>query len=55
MKKVLEISDLFGNKVNLNKMEILATGKDWVVAKFVDFGFTKTFSPCDGYKVVFED
>ena len=55
MKKVLEIRDLFGEKLPLDKMEIVHTGSNWVMARFIGYGFLSTYAPHDGYTVIFED
>jgi hypothetical protein len=54
MKKVKSITDLFGNKLNVNEMDILFTGSDYVIAKYKGYGFVNTYAPFDGYTVEFE-
>ena len=54
MKKVKCIKNLFGEKLPLDKMEILFTGTDYVVARFKGYGFTSHYGPFDGYTVEFE-
>lgn len=55
MKKVIEIRDLFGHKLPIDKMDILFTGKDYVMARYKGFGFTKVYAPYDGYTVIFAE
>ena len=56
MKKVIEIRNrIDGEKLPLEKIEILAVGSNWVTAKFKGYGFIKTYGPCDGYEVKFEN
>ena len=55
MKNVKSIKNLFGEELNLNAMEILATGENWVMAKYKGYGFTKTYGSWNGYTIEFED
>lgn len=55
MKTVKSIKTLFGEELNINAMEILATGENWVMAKYKGYGFTKTYGPWNGYTVEFAD
>lgn len=54
MKKVKAIKNRFGENLPLEKMEIQFIGKNFVVANYKGFGFTKTYGPWDGYIVEFE-
>lgn len=54
MKQVTVI-DIMGNKVNMDIYEIFFIGKDYVICKFKDYGFMRTFSKADGYTVNIED
>lgn len=55
MKTVKSIKNLSGEELNIGAMVILATGENWVTAKFKNYGFIKTFAPWDGYTVEFEN
>lgn len=55
MKTVKSIKNLSGEELNLNAMMILATGENWVMAKYKGYGFTKTYAPWNGYTVEFEN
>lgn len=54
MKKVKSIKNLFGEKLPLDKMEILHIGADYVVAKYKGYGFINTYGAFDGYTIEFE-
>ena len=53
MKTVKSIKNLFGEELNIDAMEILATGENWVKAKFKGYSFIKTYAAWDGYTVEF--
>lgn len=55
MKKVKNITNLFGEKLPIEKMNIQFTGKDYVFANFKGYGFAKVYGPADGYTVEFEE
>ena len=55
MKKVKAIKNLFGENLPIEKMEIFFVGTDYVLAKYKGYGFMKSYAPCDGYTVEFEE
>ena len=55
MKKVKAIRDLLGNNLNIKNMEIQFVGKNYVIANYKGYGFSKTYGPWDGYTVEFEN
>lgn len=55
MKKVKAIKNLFGESLSLEKMEIHFIGKNFVIANYKGFGFSKAYGPWDGYTVEFEE
>ena len=55
MKKVKAIKNLFGENLPIEKMDIKFVGKDFVIATFKNFGFTRNYGPADGYTVEFEN
>ena len=55
MKTVKAIRDLFGKEIDLHNLEILATGKDWVMAKRKGYGFIKVYNYANRYTIEFED
>ena len=55
MKTVKSIKNRFGKEVNIDAMVILATGENWAMAKYKNYGFIKTYGLCDGYTVEFEN
>ena len=55
MKKIKAIKNIIGENLPLEKMNIQFVGKDYVVANFIGFGFTKTYAPWNGYTVEFEN
>ena len=55
MKKVKGIKNLFGENLDIEKMEILFVGANYVLAKYQGYGFMKKYAPCDGYTVEFEE
>ena len=55
VKSVKSIKTLSGEELNVSRMEILATGENWVMAKYKGYGFIKTYGPWDGYTVEFEN
>lgn len=52
--KVVSITDLWGNKLSIEKMEFLFVGKDYAIGNYQGFGFMKNYASCDGYTVVTE-
>lgn len=54
MKKVVSITDMLGNSLPLEKMDIKFIGEDYVIASFKGYGFTKRYASCDGYTVKIE-
>lgn len=55
MKKVVAIKNMFGEFVNLNAYEVFYIGKDYVIMRFKNQGFMRTFAPYDGYIVYIEE
>ena len=54
MKKVISITNIWGEKLPIEKMNIKFVGDDYVIATFKGFGFDKRYSSCDGYTVEIE-
>ena len=54
MKKVVSITNIWGEKLPLEKMDIKFIGNDYILASFKGYGFTRRYSSCDGYKVEIE-
>lgn len=54
MKKVISITNIWGEKLPLEKMDIKFIGEDYVIASFKGYSFDKRYSSCDGYKVEIE-
>ena len=54
--KLISITDMWGNKLPLEKMEFWFVGKDYAIGHFKGYGscFDKNYSRCDGYTVVTE-
>lgn len=52
MKKVISIKNIFGQEIDLNKLDIQFIGKDFVIANYKGFGFTTNYSAANGYTVV---
>lgn len=52
MKKVISITDLFGNPVDLSIFDIIHIGTNDVLVRFKKYGFVQRFAPCDGYTVI---
>lgn len=55
MKKVKAIKNWNGENLSIEKMEVLFTGTDYVLAKYEGYGIAKRYSSCDGYTVEFEE
>lgn len=53
-KKVKSITNLFGEKLPIEKMDIKFIGTNYVMASYKGYGFTKVYGPADGYIVEFE-
>ena len=53
MYKIISITR-WGESVNLDSLEIIWAGKDSVLARIKNSGFTKMYSKADCYKVVTE-
>lgn len=54
MKKVVSVTNILGEKLPLDKMDIKFIGDNYVLASFKGYGFIKRYSICDGYKVEIE-
>lgn len=54
MKKIKAITNIFGENLPIEKMNIQFVGNDYVIANFKGFGFTKNYGPANGYTVEFE-
>jgi len=55
MKKIVSITDLFGDPVDLSIYDIIHIGTDYVVVKFKKHGFVQRFASCDGYTVIIRE
>lgn len=54
MRKVLSITNLFGEQIPLDRFNIHFVGENYVIGSFKNSGFVRTFGPWDGYTVVTE-
>lgn len=54
MAKVVSVTNLFGEKLPLEKMDIHFIGDDYIIASYKGFGFAKRYATCDGYTVIIE-
>lgn len=53
-KTVKSITNLFGEHINLDALDIMFVGNDYVMAKQKGYGFIKMYGPADGYTVEVE-
>lgn len=51
-RKVVSITDLFGNKLPIEKMEFWFVGEDYAIGHYKGYGFDKKYASYDGYTVV---
>lgn len=54
MKKVISITDMWGNSLPLDKMEVIHADENNCLARYKGFGITKNYRACDGYTVITE-
>lgn len=53
-KTVKSITNLFGEHISLDTLDIMFVGNDYVMAKQKGYGFIKMYGPADGYTVEVE-
>ena len=53
--RVVSISDMWGNKLPIEKMEFWAIGKDYAIGHWKGYGFDKKYASYDGYIVITEE
>ena len=54
-RRVIEIRDMFGEKLPIEKMEFWFVGVDYAHGHFKGYGFDKCYAKYDGYTVITEE
>ena len=52
MRKVISITDMWGAKLPIEKMEFWFVGEDYAIGHYKGYGFDKKYTSCNGYTVV---
>lgn len=53
--RVVSISDMWGDKLPIEKMEFWFVGKDYAIGHYKGYGFDKKYASHDGYTVITEE
>ena len=53
--RVVSITDLWGNKLPIEKMEFWFVGEDYATGHYKSYGFDKKCASYDGYTVITEE
>ena len=54
-RKVISITDIWGNKLPIEKMEFWFVGEDYAIGHYKGYGFDKKYASYNGYTVITEE
>ena len=53
--RVVSISDMWGNKLPIEKMEFWFVGEDYAIGRYKGYGFDTKYASYGGYTVITEE
>lgn len=54
-RKVVSITDMWGNPLPIEEMEFWFVGEDFAIGRYKSYGFNKRYANYDGYTVITEE